>query len=356
MTAVPELAELASVWREARFLYPLYVALTREFVIEVPSCADLEAGTEAPPKESVEQAKEWYRVVDERIQVHQLRQFLQTTPLASEESLLVLLAHHLQKKVRSAADRDKVDFLLVQYFSHTVPSGVEESDVDMEYVAQVLEPALRQVDLTIPEWLRPLEQIIQSARNCRSLSEMLHSGILEHGRKLKVQSGDNYFLPAAMVAFTRFSFLMRRVFFHLMHQDLNAILDGLRDLEHRGVTTLDCRRAQFSAEEPISRLRMICQSWRVMFHAEYSSGQPLKMLVDFRAAVDDALAASEGKPGAKPAAKKAMAAAASAGGGTATGNEFAVSPAIVPEFDVSKGSSSWGPDSPANSFGNAKDE
>jgi hypothetical protein len=34
---------------------------------------------------------------------------------------------------------------------------------------------------------------------------------------------------------------------------------------------------------------MICQSWKVMFHAEYSSGQPLRMLVDLRAAVDDAL-------------------------------------------------------------------
>jgi len=35
----------------------------------------------------------------------------------------------------------------------------------------------------------------------------------------------------------------------------------------RGVTTIDCRRAQFSAEEPTARLRMICQSWKVMFHA-----------------------------------------------------------------------------------------
>ncbi len=113
---------------------------------------------------------------------------------------------------------------------------------------------------------------------------MFTSGILEKGRKLKTSSGPDYFLPAAMVAFTRFSFLMRRVFFRLMHQDLNAILDGLRELEIRGVSALDCRRAQFSAEEPVARLRMICQSWKVMFHAEYSSGQPLRMLVDLRAA------------------------------------------------------------------------
>ena len=105
-------------------------------------------------------------------------------------------------------------------------------------------------------------------------------------------------MPAAMVAFTRFSFLMRRIFFRLMHQDLNAILDGLRELEHRGVETLDCRRAQFSAEEPIARLRMICQSWKVMFHAEYSSGQPVSMLVDLRAVVEAALAKN-----AKSAAK-----------------------------------------------------
>src|SRR5712671_7872646 len=89
---------------------------------------------------------------------------------------------------------------------------------------------------------------------------------------------------------------MRRVFFRLMHDDLNAIVDGLDRLEEQGIAMLDCRRAQFSAKEPIVRLRMICQSWKVMFQAEYSSGQPLRMLVDLRASVDHALgrgAASE---------------------------------------------------------------
>jgi len=54
---------------------------------------------------------------------------------------------------------------------------------------------------------------------------------------------------------------------------------------------------------------MICQSWKVMFHAEYSSGQPLRMLVDLRAAVDDAL-----QNGAKKAPLNAKAAAASKSG------------------------------------------
>ena len=146
------------------------------------------------------------------------------------------------------------------------------------------------------------------------MNELLTSGILEKGRKLKISAGEDYFEPIAMVAFTRFSFLMRRVFFRLMHQDLNTILDGLRELEARGVSTLDCRSAQFSADEPVTRLRMICQSWKVMFHAEYSSGSPLRMLVDLRNVVDAALSRTPKK------AETFQADASSAGGGSGQGS------------------------------------
>jgi len=288
-------------------LHPVYAALVREFVIDVPAWP-FEANS---PAESGE-AEAWFSRVDAEIQVHQMRQFLQTSPLAGEPVLRSLLEHHRRKPVKSAADRDKIDFLLVQYFSFCAPSGLDESDVDLEFVAQVLEPVLGEQKIEYPEWLAPIENVIQSALECRRLSELLHSGMLEQGRKLKTQAGDRFYDPAAMVAFARFGFMIRRIFFRLMHDDLNAIQDGLRELERRGVSTIDCRRAQFSAEEPTARLRMICQSWKVMFHAEYSSGHPLRMLVDLRAAVDDALAGAEGG-GIR---KKARAAAASVESGT----------------------------------------
>jgi hypothetical protein len=113
-----------------------------------------------------------------------------------------------------------------------------------------------------------------------------------------------------------------------MHQDLNAILDGLRVLEERGVNTLDCRRAQFSAEEPTVRLRMICQSWKVMFHAEYSSGQPLRMLVDLRAIVENTLSRTKGVDAKQGATLRAQAAAAG-------GKSAARSHSDAPEFEVS---------------------
>lgn len=380
MNLVPPFPDLAAEWAEARLLYPIYAALAKEFVIDLPGCPDLEEGVATPPQESIEQARQWLREMDGRIQVHQLRQFLQTTSMATQESLHMLLLHHLRKPKKTASDRDKLDFLLVQYFSHSAPSQLDESDVDTEYVAQVLEPVLGQVDLAIPDWLKPLDRIMRAAQACRSLSELLHSGIVEQGRKLKVQSGDKYFQPSAMISFARFSFLMRRVFFRLMHEDLNAIFEGLRELENRGITTLDCRRAQFSVEEPIARLRMICQSWKVMFHAEYSSGQPLRMLVDLRSSIADALK-RPAAPGKTPAAgavtpkaavpKKAAAAAAVSSDAKLPVSrpapkdpvgkdaapplpkpEPAAQPAGAAEFEVSASTEDWNPDAPPDSSGN----
>jgi hypothetical protein len=96
-----------------------------------------------------------------------------------------------------------------------------------------------------------------------------------------------------MVAFIRFNFRGRRSFFRLMHTDLEFIQRGLQELEKRGTTTVDCRVAQLAEDEPILTLRQICQSWRELFRAEYSVGQPMKLLVDIRVSVDAALT---GKP------------------------------------------------------------
>jgi hypothetical protein len=311
--------DLAAVWSSARRLHPIYAEMAREFVIDLPGCADLEAHVDTPGRESVEQAQQWLNQMDDKIQVHQLRQFLQTSSLVDPDGLIALLQHFLAKTTRNDSVRDKIDFLLVQYFSQSAPTELDDSNADIAYVAQALEPVLGKVELKTPVWLNALDRVLDSSRRCRSLDELLHGGVLEQGRKAKTQAGDLFYMPVALVAFTRFGYLMRRGFFRLMLADLNNILDGLTELEEKGVATIDCRRAQFSAQEPIIRLRMICQSWKVMFQAEYSSGQPLRMLVDLRASVDGALgrgsAAKDAGSTPTTAAPRAMAAAAAAAGG-----------------------------------------
>jgi hypothetical protein len=383
MTPSTPVQDLATQWSYARKLYPIYFELAREFAIDVKPHAELDAMVDTPGKETVEQANQWIEHMDNSIQVHQLRQFLQTSSLINQEGLTTLLQHYLTKQNKSDATRDKIDFLLVQYFSQIAPAGLDDTEVDLAFVAQQMEPVLGQVELKAPVWLNALDRVLEGARKCKSLDELLHGGILEQGRKAKGLAGDLFYLPVALAAFTRFGYLMRRAFFRLMLGDLNLILDGLTELEDKGVTTIDCRRAQFSAQEPIIRLRMICQSWKVMFQAEYSSGSPLRMLVDLRASVEHALgrgkagdgktsvkgaassapvakpaaaakAASPAKPAASSAAKPLQAkpapAAAKAAAAATTGKPLAKPAAApkpaesdAPEFEVS-GSSEWNPD------------
>jgi hypothetical protein len=347
-------SDLAAVWSSARRLHPIYAELAREFVIEVPGCPDLEAQVETPGRESVEQAQQWLNQMDEKIHVHQLRQFLQTNTAVDNDGLVVLLQHLLSKMPRTDSARDKIDFLLVQYFSQGAPTDLDDDNADVAYVARGMEPVLGKVELRTPVWLNALDRVLDSARRCRSLDELLHGGVLEQGRKAKAQAGDLFYLPIALVAFTRFGYLMRRVFFRLMLADLNNILDGLGELEEQGVETIDCRRAQFSDKEPIIRLRMICQSWKVMFQAEYSSGQPLRMLVDLRASVEAALGKSSAEGGASVPAKS-RGAAASVGGAALLDAaaepkaEFAVGGGDAPEFDISAPSQEWNADEDLNS-------
>ena len=284
-------------WSSLQLLHKLYSALAQEFSIESKPCSELEKTQQGSP-ESVAAARAWFAELDGRIAVHQLRQFLQTSHLADETSLQAAAAYALHKPEHNDSDRDKVDFLLVQLFSICAPSLLEDNEVTFELVAATLKSILGETEPARLESLQSLDEIIQTATACRKLTELFASGVIEKGRELKQGTGQNYYKPGALVGFTRFNFLLRRCFFRAMHRDLNAILDGLQTLEVRGVQMLDCRGAELSAEEPVPRLRMICQSWKAMFQAEYSYGQPLRMLVDLRVAVDAALAT-----GAEPASQ-----------------------------------------------------
>ena len=291
-SAAPQ-TEMAAEWRQLRQLYPLYKSLTDQFAIDVKTCAELDSPKDQADAATMERVREWFNDLDSRIEVHQLRHFLQTSPLANEETLRLLARRVLQRENKKDAERDKLDFLLVQYFAHCVPTGLDDADIDLEYVGEIMEPVLGKITIEQLDWIEPLHQVLVEAQACHSLSEWLEKGLLERGRQIKLGSGDRYFNPSAMVAFIRFNFLVRRSFFRLMHIDLEFIQKGLQELEKKGATTVDCRVAQLAEDEPIFTLRQICQSWRELFRAEYSVGQPMKLLVDIRVSVDAALT---GKP------------------------------------------------------------
>ena len=286
-TATLNLGEAAEFWRVARRLYSVYIELDRTFELDMPPCSELADAVDRPEADARERVLEWFDQIDARVQVWQLRQLLQSTNLQNEENLRYLIARHLDKPQKNEADKDKIDFLLVQYFAHCAPHGLAETA--LEEVARVLEPAMGKKPETFPQWASSLDAKLRKLNDSNSLEELQNSGALQEVRELKLAVGDEYFEPGFLVAFTRFNFLARRAFFHAMHLDLHAIRESVNELERMGFATVDCRDAGLTESESLDQVRHVVHQWKTPFRAPYSGGSSFLQLILLRHALQRTL-------------------------------------------------------------------
>ena len=286
-------------WEEARSVFPIYLALAKQLKVEVPFSQAKRTLPEKPEQNLFIEVHEWLDSMDIRVQVHQLRHLLQMTTLnASESGLRALIQRHLRKPKKSNTDRDKIDFLLVQYFALCAPAKIYHKQIELADVAQVLDPVFGEVDPAPLDWCAPLEQMIESLRGFRSLREILKTNFIEQGRKVKETAGGMFYDPAALVAFIRFNFLLRRTLIELMHADLIAIRSGLSQLDSGSVRIIDCHHFGLSATEPINKIREIADEWKQPFQKEYterSVSQAFDKLLGLRTDVEQALEKAFGK-------------------------------------------------------------
>ena len=116
---------------------------------------------ETPELELFSQVQTWLDAMDQRVIVYQLRHLLQMTTLnASESSLKSLIERHLRKPVKTHFDRDKIDFLLVQYFALCAPAKIYHKRIEPDDVAEVMKPILGDVEPAKLVWCEPLEEMI----------------------------------------------------------------------------------------------------------------------------------------------------------------------------------------------------
>jgi hypothetical protein len=287
------MGEVAEFWRIARRLYSVYIELDRTFELDIPTCPELEDAADSPEANARERVLQWFEQIDGHVQVWQLRQLLQSTSLQNEENLRYLIARHLDKKQKTEADKDKIDFLLVQYFAHCAPHGLAETA--LEEVARVLEPAMGQVPQTFPDWSSSLDAKLHKLNESNSLEELQNSGALQEVRELKLAVGDDYFEPGFLVAFTRFNFLARRAFFRAMHLDLHAIRESVNELERLGFGSVDCRDAGLTESESLEQVRHVVHQWKTPFRAPYSGGSSFLQLILLRHCLQHALENAGGK-------------------------------------------------------------
>jgi hypothetical protein len=299
-TATLNLDEVAEFWRIARRLYAVYIELDRTFELDITACPELENAADSPEADARERVLQWFDQIDGHVQVWQLRQLLQSTSLQNEENLRYLIARHLDKKQKTEADKDKVDFLLVQYFAHCAPHGLAETA--LEEVARVLEPAMGKSPQSFPEWSSSLDSKLHKLNESNSLEELQNSGALQEVRELKLAVGDEYFEPGFLVAFTRFNFLARRAFFRAMHLDLHAIRESVNELERLGFATVDCRDAGLTESESLEQVRHVVHQWKTPFRAPYSGGSSFLQLILLRHCLQHTLETASKAPIHEPEA------------------------------------------------------
>jgi hypothetical protein len=280
-------------WDELRSVFPIYLALARQLELEIPFGPERRNLPAKPSPDLVAEVQSWVNTMDQRVLVHQLRHLLQMTTLnASESGLRCLILRHLRKTARNNADRDKIDFLLVQYFALCAPPKIYHKHIELIDTAQVMRPVLGEVDATPLAWCEPLEKMIESLRGFRSLRDMLKTNFIEQGRRVKESAGGMFYDPSALLAFIRFNFLLRRTLIELMHADLIAIRSGLSQLEATGIRFVDCQQAGFSANESITRIKQAAEDWKQPFQKDYTErtvNQAFDKLLGLRGDVERAL-------------------------------------------------------------------
>lgn len=308
-TATATLNEIAAFWRTSRRLYTIYSELNRTFEIGLPLCTDLEYPIDRSEPEVIDRVRQWLEQIDARVHVWQLRQLLQSTNLQTEENLRALIERYMRKRPKSEMDRDKIDFLLVQYFAHCGPQGPYEQQLMLAEVGKVLEPVVDKVPDEFPDWAEGLDDKLEALNRCNSLEELQQSGALVDVRELKLSLGERYLEAASLVAFTRFNFLARRAFFRAMHLDLHAIRNAINELESRGVAVINCAEAGLTQQETLEHIRHVIHQWKTPFRAPYTGGNSFMQLVSLRhvleSAVESARNPQKPKPGPKPVAKPA---------------------------------------------------
>jgi hypothetical protein len=289
-------ADLTAQWQEARLVYPIYAALATQFDLAPLPYASGELPPEKPSREAFDGDLKWLAELDQKVLAYQIRQLPSQILNGSEASLRALIHRQLRKADKTNADRDKIDLLLVQYFVMCAAVDLLHKEVALGDVVRVLTPVLVEADATPLEWCEPLDKIIEKTKNCHSLRDMMEEGLLEQGRMLKDAAGPMFYDPAALVAFCRFNFLLRRAFIRMLHADLSAMRSAVESLESKGVKTVDCRRAGFSAAETTMQLRYFCENWRQPFQKDYTENSvrhAFEQLLALRADLEEAVGSKQ---------------------------------------------------------------
>jgi hypothetical protein len=259
------------------------------FDVGVAPCHELESPIDRADFAIRARVRNWLNAMDSRCPVAYLRQVLQRDAVGSEPNLSALIRRHLDRPQKTEFDREKLDFLLVQYFAQSVTDDLVPGELSAVEVGRALHPVLGSWNPTTPHWLKELDVLVADIAKCRCMQDLEDLKVLERGRAIKTEAGARFYEPPALIVFTRYNIILRRAFFYTMRADLDVVRMNVARLQKLGVKAIDATRAGLSDHESLASVQTVCIHWRSIFQADYSAGHVFRSIKELRAASDRAL-------------------------------------------------------------------
>lgn len=274
-------------WRLARNLFPIYAELTRNSqYCPPPPCSTFESDDRP---ESLQAIRQWFDAVDGSLSPARFRAALQAANALNSDSTLHAIAQHfLARRDASAESREKLDFLLVRYFSVCSPPSFHSRTLSRRNVADVLQPLLGDCAEPHPEWLAPLDAFLQKLDACPPLAALLT--LLKEVAAWKASLGERYFQPIAAIELTHLHYMLHLVTVEAVDNALAQLVKQMEGVRSRGTEYLDCTAAGMSARESVAALIQKWKSWVVPHDIEFWLDELAPMLLG----VEHALASAAG--------------------------------------------------------------
>ena len=270
-------------WRLARNLFPIYSELTRNSqYCPPPPCSTFESDDRP---ESLQAIRQWFEAVDTSLSPARFRAALQAANALNNDSTLHAIAQHfLARRNPSPEAREKLDFLLVRYFSVCSPPSFHSRTLSRRAVGEVLQPLVGDCAEPHPAWLAPLDSFLEKLE--RPMAQL--PALLTEVAAWKASLGERYFQPIAAVELTHFHYLLHLVTVEAVDNALSHLVKEMEAARSRGTEYLDCTGAGMSARESLAALIEKWKSWVVPQDVEFWLDELAAMLLGVEKALGSA--------------------------------------------------------------------
>ena len=213
-------------------LPPMDIAKVKNFLQSATKLA--QAGDEETARMLIHQARDalqeigqWLTVTDFGISAFILRTYLEKKPLP-EESLAAILRYYLAKNPHAHNDRDKLDYLMLEYFDGKLTLTDEPNPKILLDIEDLLEPLVPQYALPEPSQL--IEKSLEALYDLRALlasfndfDKLIHSKLVERSRAIKIFLAESFYHPSVLPRIVHFNLEFRKKFDALLEAQLAKV-------------------------------------------------------------------------------------------------------------------------------------